>query len=1124
MKKYEMIEIQTNIEKIYKEVFGIPDIAEDTNFFEIGGNSILAAKVVQKIKTCLGINLAIQDIFEYVTVNLLISYIAKIYNEKTKMEEERYCNEETKEAFELTEIQKAYLIGRQGITGEGKVASHYYVELECETVDILRLEEAWNVVVVRQPALRTIIDVKAMKQKILTRVQDYKIELLDFEEDLKGFYELRRDMEDQVLDISRWPVFDIRVSKLKDKFRIHVSMDNMILDGTAICAVLDEWNKLYKGEVLKSDIGKKTFKDYVNYLKTLELSSEYSMAQEYWNKKIVNMPPRPELPLLNKNVNGEFYRLSTVLQKEKWNVLKMLSAKYGITPSNVLLTSFSEVLYRWGKENKFTINLTINKKALLDSGYAKVLGEFTDTILVEVNAGKKRNFIEKCKSIQNELLNNLKYSSYNGVAVQRDWTKEHGFLMGTAFPIVFTSLLGTADLLDMPGKISYGLTQTPQVWLDYQVSEIAGKLYLNWDVLRGKYDDGVIAQMFSCYLDSLEKMTDRRFWETTQKNHIGNFQSSLPKEDRDATLIKEESLYKGFERSYLKNPDKIAIITPKGQYTYCECYQKAVKIGSYIIGKKIVGILMDKGMLQIASILAAAMVSTTYVPIDINNPKERIKTIIEQASVELILTTQAYLTRLKGMTCENVCVDLLEDKCVQEVIEEQPYNKEAYIIFTSGTTGIPKGVLIEHSNANNTILDINRRFSIKENDSVLGLSNIAFDLSVFDIFGIFEAGGTLVLPEDVSTKEPKVWVEMIEKNSITICNLVPMRMEMLYTYVIKNEISKESLKSIRLILISGEKVPLDLPDKIHSIMPNARIVCLGGATEASIWSNYYEPKEINNKWFSIPYGYPLTNQKYYVMNADGLICPDNVPGELCIAGEGLAKEYVNDKKLTIEKFQYNEDIEQRIYKTGDRGVCVEGCIWYLGREDTQIKRRGYRIELGEIESILNSVTGIKASKVVYKDSQLLAFVVPEQDFSWEISDIETIIKGKLPQFNLPDSITILERFPENINGKIDMAKLCDYANNKIETKERLENNIEKQIAEVWRRILGLKETIIYDVDFFQCGGNSLKAVEVIAEINHLFQGLELEIKDLFLNSTIKKISLKVEDELKKFMIVEEGTI
>lgn len=739
-----MIEIQTNIEKIYKEVFGIPDIAEDTNFFEIGGNSILAAKVVQKIKTCLGINLAIQDIFEYVTVNLLISYIAKIYNEKTKMEEERYCNEETKEAFELTEIQKAYLIGRQGITGEGKVASHYYVELECETVDILRLEEAWNVVVVRQPALRTIIDVKAMKQKILTRVQDYKIELLDFEEDLKGFYELRRDMEDQVLDISRWPVFDIRVSKLKDKFRIHVSMDNMILDGTAICAVLDEWNKLYKGEVLKSDIGKKTFKDYVNYLKTLELSSEYSMAQEYWNKKIVNMPPRPELPLLNKNVNGEFYRLSTVLQKEKWNVLKMLSAKYGITPSNVLLTSFSEVLYRWGKENKFTINLTINKKALLDSGYAKVLGEFTDTILVEVNAGKKRNFIEKCKSIQNELLNNLKYSSYNGVAVQRDWTKEHGFLMGTAFPIVFTSLLGTADLLD--------------------------------------------------------------------------------------------------------------------------------------------------------------------------------------------------------------------------------------------------------------IYDVIERFSLNRETVILGLSNLAFDLSVFDIFGCFQVGGTLVLPDDELKKNPKHILDLIIINRVTVLNAVPAQMKMLDSYMDNAGILEISW--VKLIIMSGDWIPVGLPENLFKKFTNAIVVSMGGATECAIWSIFHIIPRGYEKKNSIPYGKPLSNQKFYILNAGMEDCPDGVSGDIYIAGKGLAKEYFKDKEMTDQKFIFLPRIGERIYKTGDVGQYDEaGIIEFLGRSDNQVKVRGHRIELTEIDSILseNKELDDVVSIIVgdaQEDRRIVTVAVPKQaevateDTSQEIANIK----------------------------------------------------------------------------------------------------------------------------------------
>lgn len=1126
MKKDEMIDVSMKLQNIYEEIFESSNIKENTIFFEIGGNSILAAKVVQKIKKCFGVNLALQDIFEYPTIELLSAQIHKMMNtnEEPNSKKEIYYADESGEAFELTEIQKAYLIGRQNITGEGKVASHYYVEIECKDINIHRLNGAWNTVIANQEVLRTIIDEENMKQKVLINVPAYKIQILDFSDDISSFYDLRHEMESQILDVSKWPVFDIRISRIKGKLQLHISMDNIILDGTSICAVLDEWKQLYEGELFSQKIKKKTFKDYVNYLGELRKTDEYREAKKYWMKKILGLPSRPELPLLNENVNGKFYRLSTVISAEKWSIIKKISAEYGITPSNALLSSFSEVLYRWGKESQFAINVTVNRKVLLGSEYAETLGEFTDTTLIEVKAGSKRSFAEKCKSIQKELLENLRYSAYEGVKIQRDWSKEHNTLFGTAFPVVFTSLLGASDSLEMPGKISYGLTQTPQVWLDYQVSENKGQLYLNWDLLQGKYDKDVISEMFSSYLESIENLMDRQFWNAEIRNHIGHFQSSLPDEKKDNGLIKDEPLYKGFERNFIKTPDKVAIATLNAQYTYQECYKKAVEIGKYINGKKTVGIFMDKGIMQIISILAASMVSATYVPIDINNPKERIGAILEEASVEVVLTSQKYISILKEATCQKVCVDLLKKQIEQKVIEEKIDNNNAYIIFTSGTTGTPKGVVIKHSSANNTILDINKRFKIDDSDIILGLSNISFDLSVFDIFGTFSAGGTLVLPEESGVKDPKEWIELIETKSVTVCNMVPMRMEMLCTYVIKNGISMDRLKSVRLVLLSGDKIPLELPDRIHLIIPDARVICLGGATEASIWSNYYEPREINKKWFSIPYGYPLSNQKYYVLNKEGLICPDYVEGELCIAGEGLAEEYINDKALTETKFPFNEEINRRIYKTGDRGVCIRGCIWYLGREDTQIKRRGYRIELGEIESTLNEVAGIEMTKAVYKDDKLLLFVLLNQDSFYKVDDIKAILEKKLPQFYMPDSIMILDEFPENRNGKIDTAKLYRFAVDQPEREKKLEDDIEKQIAEIWEQILGIKEHKGYDMDFFQCGGDSLKAVEVVAEMNHMYQGIELEIKDLFLNPTISQIGVKIKAELEKNMAVEKGTI
>ncbi|MEM7556203.1 MAG: amino acid adenylation domain-containing protein, partial [Cyanobacteria bacterium P01_A01_bin.84] len=332
----------------------------------------------------------------------------------------------------------------------------------------------------------------------------------------------------------------------------------------------------------------------------------------------------------------------------------------------------------------------------------------------------------------------------------------------------------------------------------------------------------------------------------------------------------------------------------------------------------------------------------------------------------------------------------------------------AYTIYTSGSTGLPKGVMISHQGAVNTILDINQRFGITEKDSVLALSSLSFDLSVYDIFGTLAAGATLVIPDADLAKDPEHWANLIHQYRVTIWNSVPALMQLLVEHL---ESVEQKTDSLRLVLMSGDWIPLNLPERIWNRFnnkenkentENTEIISLGGATEASIWSIAYPIKEINPNWKSIPYGYPLTNQQFYVLNEAMEPCPIWVTGQLYIGGIGLASCYLNQPQLTAEKFINNQlpitnnqlpitnnqlPITNnqlpitKLYKTGDLGRYLpDGSIEFLGREDFQVKVNGYRIELGEIETVLLKNPLIQEAVVTaigdFENKQLVAYIVP----------------------------------------------------------------------------------------------------------------------------------------------------
>lgn len=409
--------------------------------------------------------------------------------------------------------------------------------------------------------------------------------------------------------------------------------------------------------------------------------------------------------------------------------------------------------------------------------------------------------------------------------------------------------------------------------------------------------------------------------------------------------------------------------------------------------------MLPKGIWQIAGVLGTLLAGGVYLPIDSKQPLQRRNDIIQDSGVKFVLTEKVEeLYNQEKLTTINVNIlDATTEYQLREIAGVRG-SDPAYIIYTSGTTGKPKGVVISHEAAMNTIYDVIERFSLNRETVILGLSNLAFDLSVFDIFGCFQVGGTLVLPDDELKKNPKHILDLIIINRVTVLNAVPAQMKMLDSYMDNAGILEISW--VKLIIMSGDWIPVGLPENLFKKFTNAIVVSMGGATECAIWSIFHIIPRGYEKKNSIPYGKPLSNQKFYILNAGMEDCPDGVSGDIYIAGKGLAKEYFKDKEMTDQKFIFLPRIGERIYKTGDVGQYDEaGIIEFLGRSDNQVKVRGHRIELTEIDSILseNKELDDVVSIIVgdaQEDRRIVTVAVPKQaevateDTSQEIANIK----------------------------------------------------------------------------------------------------------------------------------------
>ncbi|HKT01472.1 MAG TPA: amino acid adenylation domain-containing protein, partial [Rugosimonospora sp.] len=900
------------------------------------------------------------------------------------------------EPFPVTDVQAAYLLGRGSGFAYGGTGCHGYGELTYPSLDPDRLATAWRALIERHDMLRAVIEVDG-SQRVLPEVPQLRIVTADLrgrtpEEVDAALAATRAEMDHRVFAPDRWPLFEVRLTLTDTRAVQHVSVDFLIADFVSIQIVLDELHRLYHRPDEPVPPLALTFRDYLQAERSRQAGTRREADRGYWLGRLAELPPAPALPVGDHPRAGEpvrFRRFETRLDTTTWAGLRKRAGQHGVTASGAVLAAYAEVVAAWSRQPRFTLDITLLNRLPLHPQVDRLVGDFTGVDLLAVDADPARPFVERARDLQAQLWQDLDHRAFTGVEVIREIARRDG---GDAalFPIVFTSAIGLAEAGGAAdgapvGELGYGISQTPQVWIDCQNIERQGCLATNWDVREGVFPAGLVEDMFDAYRSLLSRLaTGDEPWTSTGPVPLPEAQARRRREVNDtAAPVSAGLLHDGVVAQALRTPGRVAVIGPDRTLTYGELLGRAVALADRLGPVDgLVGVVMDKGWEQVVAVLGILLAGGAYLPVELSQPPLRRRQILAAAGVDRLVSTARVVARGDCPDTALVLDDLVAEP--RPVPARAEPDALAYTIFTSGSTGTPKGVMISHRSALNTVVDMNSRFGIGADDRVLGLSSLGFDLSVYDIFGPLATGGCLVLPDPDRRGDPSHWADLAARHGVTVWNSVPAQLQMLHDYL--SVTPALALPALRLALLSGDWIPVALPDQIRRQAVGGaagpRLVSLGGATEAAIWSIYYPIAEVPGDWRSIPYGRPLANQTFHVLGPAMRPCPDWVPGELYIGGTGVALGYLGDAARTAERFVTHPGTGERLYRTGDLGRYLpSGDIEFLGREDFQVKIRGYRIELAEVESALGSHPGVGAAAVVVDgdrplERRLVGFVEP----------------------------------------------------------------------------------------------------------------------------------------------------
>jgi tyrocidine synthetase III len=1120
-------ELQERLVDIWQNILGAEKIGIHDNFFDLGGHSLKAIRVVSDIYKMLNIKIELSSLFTCPTIEKLsaaISGLKKvIYQSITPLEKKEYYDispaqrrlwifnqfEETKSAYN---IPAAYIL-------MGKV-------------NTAALEKSFVSLIERHEILRTIfITVDGIpKQKICTTEScGFKFDYSDFR-DKEG-----REAEAKVLasdeaaaefDLANGPLLRLKLLQLEDEVFVFLfTMHHIISDEWSMEILFKEFLKLYQdynhGIETHYPPLKIQYKDYSAW-QNAELSGEkLKTYRAYWHEKLKKEIPLLEFPSDYVRPRVKSYDGATidfVLDKELSYELKVLSQKYGISTFMVMIACLKALLYNYTKQEDIIIGTPISGREHAD--LENQLGFYINMLAIRTQFNGNESFESLLIKVKESILGAYDHQSYpfdqlvDELNLERDLSRsvlfDVGFAWHTQANVEVTD--STVDFEVKQFGASYQIAKG-DIW--FHGMERGGNIHLSVIYNTSLFKKSRMERLIAHYRNSIAAIVKNVLVPLHSIDYITTEEKAQQLCTFNNNLIissVKNTIHELFELQVTKTADQPAVIFNEKCLTYLELNAKANQLAHYLRDKydilpdDPIVLLLKKSEVMIIGILGALKAGGAYVPVDPDYPLERIQFIINDISPKVIITDGelAGFTDLSGADLYVIGDEILEYP------ETNPENIStsghlAYIIYTSGSTGIPKGVMIEHRsylNLNNQYFD----FDEYKNGSLT--CNYTFDVSVLEIFSCVLKGGTLYLPLSDVIINPEKYAEFLFVNKINTVYLHPMHVSS-----IAASLSGYDTVYLKNILIGVE--PIRRSDVQWYFDNNVKIINGYGPTEAAIVSTMYSVIAENDDQEYLPIGKPVSKANVYILNENNKIEPVGIDGEICIEGEGLARGYWDRTELTALKF-INSPINfgTKLYKTGDLGRWLEnGNILFRGRKDTQVKIRGHRIELGEIENVLSSMNDIINVVCVVKEDQqedkyLIAYFVSSQ--KQDLSGLRNYLGERLPGYMIPSYFVQLDEIPLTPNGKthyksLPEPQLSALAGDVFFYKPG--NKIEEELVSAWCEVLKQEQLGIRS-NFFEIGGNSIKAIQVVSRIEKTLN-VQLSLRDIFDYPTVELLAKKI---------------